>query len=1206
MRGKTLLGWLAVMAVVCFCITPSVFGDITASVWGTVRDPSGGVVVGASVTLRNPETGWIRQVRTDATGGYEFLAVPVGRGYVLEAEAPGFRKFMQTGLHLLVNQRFRVDVDLILGAQSQQITVEATPVQVDSSSSQLGDVIEDRKMTGLPLNGRSFLDLMGLQAGVAPVTSSVAIQNRPISGELSAGALSVNGNRETANSFLVNGGDVEESKNNGASVAPTLDSIQEFRVLTNSFDAEYGRFSGGIVNVVTKSGTNKLHGTVFEFLRNEKLDARNFFDRNQVDIVTGKEIPDSARGVFKRNQFGGVVGGPILKDRLFFFADYQGTRERRGITTGIVLVPSTDERNGDFSDTVATGFPAITGTVRGDDIPGDHSFDEVLSARLGYTVRAGEPYWAPGCNTIADAQAGTCVFPGQMIPQSAWSTVPRATLKFIPTPSGSLAGTPYFSTSSAKQSLRDDKFGGHVDLNNKRMGNWSFYYHFDDSFLLYPFPEANVPGFPGTTPQRAQQANVGNTRTVNPTAVNQFRLNYTRLYIWQNKPSGDGLGKFSSFGFVEGGLGLNPTVPSVEGLPIIGIGGAYGFTFGVPEYNINQVNNSYQVLDNFTKIAATHTLKFGGEFRSIQVNEYNISTPNGSFSFSGDETGNPFADFLLGAPDGFTQQSYSTMFTRSKYYAAYGQDSYKLRSNLTVNMGVRWEVSQPFYETQDRLNAIVWGMDSTKYPGAPTGWLFPGDPGIPRTIAPTRHGNFAPRLGIAYSPDLKDGVLGKLFGGPGKTSIRAAFGVYYTAIEDMPAFYTIGDAPFGLYYESPTQTYLEEPYKDRRRGNDPGQHFPWSPPAPNSQIDWSIYQPIGGSPGVPLDQVLPRVMHWNFTVQRELPKSAILTMGYVGTRGHHLIAQQASNPGSAARCLEIAQILTAQDRAGEACGPGGEDQIYDLDGDGQFTLGVDAFGTRPHSITSGRYATEGILDFTDNAYNATIANSSYDSMQVSLEKKVGSLQLLTAYTWSKSLDNSSNFADENINPFNSRLSKALSAFDMTHNFVTSYTYSLPLQRLTTRPAMRKFLGGWRIAGVTRFTTGQPVLLRASGDRSLAGSSGVDRPNYDGSPMQFQNPRDSATHLYFRTQPFSREELGVPGNANRRFFHGPRLNNWDFMLQKVTNISERFSIEFRVELFNAFNHAQFRTPNGNVTSSNFGGVTGAREPRIGQAALKFYF
>ncbi|MCI0420385.1 MAG: TonB-dependent receptor, partial [Acidobacteria bacterium] len=585
-------------------------------------------------------------------------------------------------------------------------------------------------------------------------------------------------------------------------------------MLTNSFDAEYGRFSGGMVNVVTKSGTNDLHGVVYEFLRNDKLDARNFFDLNKSDIATGKEIPNSARGVFKRNQFGFAVGGPILKNRLFFFSDYQGTREVRGLTQGPIFVPSAAERVGDFSGVAAAGFPRLTNSVRGDNVPGNHTLDETLSSRLGYTVKAGEPYWVPGCNTLADAQAGMCVFPGQIIPQSAWSPVAKATVKFIPSPVGFRGGTPFFATTSEKNRLRDDKWSQRITLNDKRTGEWGFYYHYDNSSLVNPFAGGNLPGFPGNTPARAQQANVSNTYVFGPSAVNEVRLNYTRYGLQTNLPEGQGLGKLSSFGFVTTGLGLISAIPEIEGLPTLSVRGAYGFSYGAAR-PVKQVNNSFQVADNFSKISGKHTLKFGAEGRYRQVNEYDRSIANGSFNFDGNETGNPFADLLLGAPDGFAQLSDSTFFTRSKYFSAFVQDSYKVKSNLTVNLGVRWEVSPPFYETRDWLNVIRWGLESQKYPGSPTGWIFTGDHGLPRTVSPTHYNDFAPRIGIAYSPNASNGLLGKITGGPGKTSIRIGGGLFHSAVEDQPAFWTIGDAPFGLYYATPTAIYLEEPYKDR-------------------------------------------------------------------------------------------------------------------------------------------------------------------------------------------------------------------------------------------------------------------------------------------------------------------------------------------------------------------------------------------------------
>src|SRR3989454_356598 len=484
-KNQFCLIWFVVLGIVLWFGTERARADVTGTILGNVTDPSGAAVPGATVTLGNPNTGFSRQTSTDPIGFYQFLAVPVGENYVVEVELKGFRKSTQPGIKLLVNQKYRADFQLVVGEVTQTVEVSANAAQVESTSTQLGDVIEDRKMTNLPLNGRSYIDLLGLQAGVVPITSEVQFTDRPIGGLGNAGNVSVNGQRESANSFLVNGGDVEEGRNNGASIVPTLDSIQEFRLVTNSFDAEYGRFSGAIVNAITKSGTNDFHGSAFEFLRNEKLDSRHFFDLNQNNPTSGQEMPGTARGALKRNQFGAAGGGPILRNRLFFFSDYQGTREVKGVSSGNITVPSLGNRSGDFSDI------GLSGTVRGDGVSGNHTMDEVLTQRLGYTVTSGEAYWVPGCNTLADAQAGMCVFPGQVIPQSAWSPASIGTLKFIPSPIGTLGGTPFFSSSAEKQSLRDDKWAQRIDFNNQLTGNWAFYYHFDDARLLSPYPASS-------------------------------------------------------------------------------------------------------------------------------------------------------------------------------------------------------------------------------------------------------------------------------------------------------------------------------------------------------------------------------------------------------------------------------------------------------------------------------------------------------------------------------------------------------------------------------------------------------------------------------------------------------------------------------------------------------------------------------------------
>ena len=1190
MGRKTRLEIPVALAVALLTFVCPLKADVTGAILGTAVDQSGAAVPDATITLRNSSTGLMRTATTATDGSYEFLAVPVGENYVVEAEAKGFRKAVQTGLKLLVNQRYHADFTLVVGATTQAVEVSAQAAQVETTSTQLGDVIEDKKMTSLPLNGRSYLDLLGLQAGVVPISSDQGSNggtttDRPVSGILQAGNLSVNGQREAANAFLVNGGDVEEGRNNGASVIPTLDSIAEFRLLTNSFDAEYGRFSGAIVNAITKSGTNQFHGDGFEFLRNTVLDTRGFFD------------PD--RGVFQRNQFGGTLGGPILKNRLFFFIDYQGTRQRQGISSGNVPVPSLLEKAGNFSDLATTGYTPINGTVSGTNNPADGTLPTVLSQRLGYPVTAGEPYWFSGCTSNTQ-----CVFPGAngaVIPQAAWNPVALATLKFFPDPTSSSGGTPIFSSAAQEQKVQDDKFGVHIDLNNQRTGLWSFYYYFDNTTVENPYPAftSNVPGFPAMTPSRAQQFTMSNTHTFSPTAVNEARFNYTRSALINNVPVG-GLGAITNFGYVEGGLGIIPSSTLFEGVAPIGLNNT-GTSFGLPDGTTGQFNNTYQVADNFSKISGRHTVKFGGEIRYLQINERNTYAQNGYFTFPGSETGNDFADYLIGAVPGgnFIQSSKQFLDSRTKYYGLYGQDTFKVRSNLTLNYGLRWEASMPWYDSQNKIQVFVAGEQSHVYPDAPRGWVFPGDPGIPPTLAPTRWNNFGPRAGFAYSPDSSDGFWGKVFGGPGRTSIRGAAGIYYTSIEDLTLFVEVGDAPFGLFYVSPDPVYLQEPYKSYTSAGGPGQRFPFSIPPPGATGIWPQYLPISGSPTYQHSNVLPYAEHFNFTIQRQIANSMVLTMGYVGTRGVHLIAQQQWNPGSASLCLSL-----------PTCGPFGEDSAY-TNGAGQTVL-----GTRPYSVTSGVGVSLGLPDFGSNTYESTMAQSNYNALQVSFEKRAGALRLLGAYTYSKALDNSSGFNDQ-INPFYPGISKSLSSFDLTHNFVVSYTYDLPLARLSSASSglVHGLLNGWMLSGITRFTTGLPITLSTSDDNSLCGCGGLDRPNYNDQPITIFNPRNTADHTYFRqtydasgnpVAPFSLETVGVPGNANRRFFHGPGLNQWDFALQKNTQIKERMSLQIRAEFFNIFNHAQFLNPSGTINSSTFGRVTLARDGRIGQVAVKFSF
>jgi len=448
-------------AIAVLCLQATLLADVTGSILGVAKDATGAVVVGAKITATNQETNQITETKTDGLGEYRLLALPVGQ-YQVQAALAGFQTVSETGVVLTVNAQRQIDFTFKVGDTKTAVTVEANAVEVETTNTQLGDVIDQKKIMELPLNGRSYIDLLGLQSGVAPVSS----RNE------GAGTISVNGQRENNNGFLVNGGDVSEGRNLGTAIIPNLDSVAEFRLLTNSFDAEYGRFSGSIMNAVTKSGENRFHGSGFEFLRNNDMDARGFFD--------------PTRAALKRNQFGYAVGGPLIRNKLFWFTDYQGTREIQGASSGMVLVPSEAERGGQFS-------PSTFSTAGSPQVVNGNYWAQVLSQRLGYGVSAGEPYSFDGCTDPAD-----CVFPNGKIPTAAYSKVATNMMKYIPSAN---IGSNHYSSAAANGRINDDKAGQKIDLITQNRGTWSFYYYFDDSTAFSP-QSTSFPGFFVTTPTR--------------------------------------------------------------------------------------------------------------------------------------------------------------------------------------------------------------------------------------------------------------------------------------------------------------------------------------------------------------------------------------------------------------------------------------------------------------------------------------------------------------------------------------------------------------------------------------------------------------------------------------------------------------------------------------------------------------------------------
>jgi hypothetical protein len=1178
---------------------------------GTVKDATGAVIPRATVSITNAETGVRQVLSTDDNGAFSFLNVQVGR-YNLEAAADGFRPYQRTGIILDANSALTIDAVLEVGTRSDAVTVVDNQLHVDTTSTQIGEVITGPQMTAVPLNGRSYTDLLALQPGVAPVTSITSDTVQDVgasalspSGDLNPGTISINGQREFANAFIVNGSDVEEDVNMGAAIIPNLDSIAEFRILTSNFDAEYGEFSGGQINVVTKSGTNAFHGDLFEFLRNTNLDARNYFS--------------PTRGAFDQNQFGGTVGGPIRKNKIFFFADYQGTRSTQGVDTGQIPVPSVQDRTtGNFSDLPpnSSGFNPLgfCGVAAGNlEIPcvvSGPNIATTLSSHLGYMVQPGEPYYFSGPTQqhpaggpcTSNNPATGCVFPNATVPTTSWIAPGTNLLQYIPAPNNS-NGT--FSTSAFNENLRDDKGAYRLDANT-RFGLISGYYFLDDWSQNNPYPVAqggaNVPGFNALYTGRAQLLDLGFTKTLGTSAANESHFSFLRNSVDLGKPVG-GVGvSLASQGFQvgPGTPGIVPLSPKTEGVESVGFN---SYTIGTNTNELNQVGNTFQFLDNFSKVIGAHTLKFGGEIHYDQVNVNAIAQFNGSFLFFGTETGLDFADFLLGVPSQYNQSQLQPFYGRNKYFGLYGQDSWRINSSLTLNYGLRWDRIEPWYEKYNQIATFIPGEQSLVFPGAPPGIVYPTDPGVSRTLAPPGNRDFAPRIGLAYSPNVAgDSPLAKILGGPGKTSIRASFGMFYTAIEALTIGVMSANAPYGTTYTSPAPPLFATPFVTASSGQNLGQTFPValaplnsSAKNPDPNIDWSQFEPITGLPNYETTNRIPYTEEYMLSLQRGFGNNTVVSLNYVGTQAHRLLVLEEANPGNPELCLFLsnpANLAPGQ----TPCGPFGEDTQYT---------------TSTGQVFNGTRGTLG-SNFGSNANQATIGNSNYNALQVTLRHTTRRLTVLAGYTFSKSQDQSSNLG-EAVNPLDPALSKALSSFDVKHNFVVSYNYQLPFEQLFR--VSNGWTRGWELSGITHFSSGLPVTLVNFGDNSLLGSEpnginnfGVDEPDFTGAALHLNsNPRNGQP--YFNTAAFTENALGTPGTSKRRFFYGPGMNNYDLALLKNVRLTEANSLQFRVEAFNAFNHAQFFGPqavDGNIDSSTFGNVISAMSPRLVQLGFKFLF
>ena len=1148
----------ALLSLGCCMACAQTFRAI-APVSSVVMDPRGAAVAGAEIEVsRSGADGAPTKSETDGAGVFQVLLEP-GQTYSLTVRAEGFAAFSET----IAGGEALAPVRLTVQSVAEAVTVEAAgSASIDPQETQSGLTLSENQVASVPLNGRSFTDLLAIGSGVIPISSvqpnavvMSGVASTPPSGDLDIGALSVSGQRETANAFRVNGANVQEDVNMGVAIVPTLDSVAGLNVLTDNFDAKLGNQSGGQIQVTTKSGTDRLRGSGYDYFRNTALDARSYFS--------------STRAGFHQNQFGGTLEGPALKKGVFFFADYQGTRQTQGTDTGLIAVPTLAERGGDLSGVA----PELTGMVSG------AAWAQQLSARLGTTVIAGEPY----------AQ----VFPSGRIPVSAWSAPAKTLLQYIPSPN---QGASSFATSAYAQRTRDDKGAVRLDLPT-RAGTLALYGFIDDYSLDNPYPTAqggaSVPGFNARNSGRAQLYAADLTTTLGAGAVNQAHASYMRNAALAGQPEGGQGTTLAAQGFITGENtpGIVPLLPQIEGVENVVFN---DFTLGTTVTGLWQAENISEATDDFSRTLGSHTLAFGASFHVDQINTHPDVYDNGSFTFTGSETGLDFADFLLGIDSSYTQGEGRNFYNRNHYIGVYAQDSWKATRALTLNYGVRWDVVPPWREKYNQLLSLDPNEQSVVFPTAPRGILFPGDPSVPSTISPTKHTNFAPRVALAWSP-----------GAAGHLVVRAGYGMYASAFEGLSAGIMSGNPPYGFTDTSAAPTLFDQPFVTAATGVSVGQRFPLeavpfgaTAAHPVANVDWADFEPLTGIPAFAKNNVPPYAENYTLSVERQVGANTTVSASYVGTQAHHLLVIQEVNPGNPALCLALSQPQDVA--AGSAtCGPFNESGTF-----------VTAAGQTMHGTRMAYSSAFGSVNL-----QKTIANSHDHALEVNVRHSSKSLYVQLAYTWSRSIDESSSLA-EAVYPDvqglgNAGLSRALSAFDMTHNFSATYRYELPVGRLLHgRPRLSE---GWQVSGLTRLGTGLPVTLVNNNDTSLLGTApnginnnGVDEPEFTPGNLEIRHrPGTSA----FNKALFGLPELGTLGNARRRFFYGPGEDSTDLALAKKTTLGEGRALEIRAEAFNVFNHGQFfgaNAVNGNISSADFGQIQTASAPRLMQVAARFTF
>ena len=1169
----SLLAFLLALGLVfgmVFWATSAHADNLYASIRGTVVDPTGAVVPDAKLTATNIATGLSYSTTSSPDGLFAFLQLPIG-DYSVKVEKSGFKTFTEGHIHLDLDQIFDLKATMQVGTAGETITVEANAAQVETTSMQLGTTVTGNQIVELPLNGRNWTQLMQLQPGVQGGSDRFGTTGN-------GGGYSTNGAETQQNSFLINGSDTNDSAVNTPLVIPSPDAIGEFDLVSSTLNPEYGRNSGAIVNAVIKNGTNQFHGDVFEFYRDTFLDATPWFE--------------TAPALFHQNQYGGTVGGPIIKDRAFFFFSYQG---RRSVTPQPSALAQS--YNSFF---LGQAQPSVF-------TPAERSGNLSASAPF-YNANNPEPATSPcGANyagpfgpnplpfNVGTATAGTpwCrAFPTGVLPGTQLNPLSVKLMnQFVPLPNGPNNEFLFNPLEVAKR----DQYLGRLDEKLSSKDSIWFYGLYDNHVTNddLAFVGSNLPGFAAASPSTTYEYTTSWNHTFSPTMLNEARFAYLRFNfddvvpLTTQSPSAYGFSGITS-----------SQAPAFSQLPVMAVAGLFslGFSADGPQ---PRVQDTYQVVDNLSKVWGHHAFKAGFNMDRLEINNPFYNNLNGTYQFFGAgsfSTGNPGADFLLGIPDTYAQGSGAIIRARGREYYSYGQDQWQVKPNLTLTIGLGWDVETPFknlYANGEILDAFHPGQQSTVFPTAPVGLVFPGDRGVGTYGGASVHyDDLAPRLGFAWSP-----------GASQKWSVRGGIGLYFNRTDSEATLQTLTNVPFSTTttgagtisspgFANPYNTVNPAPVGSFQTGttNNP---FPFTAPAPGSSPNFAQFEPIGIN-DVFYDPHLtsPRSTNFNLNVQYQVSKSTVATIAYVGTIGRHLEGAYNMNPAGQASGNPVAVAEGATS---------------------DFNLPAVAKNT--YQFNPNIYGGIGVY--------ATGFNSNYNSLQAQINRHFNNgLQFQAAYTWSRyfdytsSLENSA-FNSPGFNALDFGRNYGPSANDAPQRLVVNYVYTLPLYKYGHH--WKRLTDDWNLSGIGTFQHGFPVGVFQTAFDDLQGSpnqqffSSPDFVNATGAPLNINhNPRNSPTQQWVNPAAFAIPALGTEGTANRNPFYGPGLNYWDMALEKSIHFTESMYFQVRFETFNTFNHANFGAPVNNASSPAFGTINTVQPistngaGRVVQLGGKFYF